>query len=345
MRFIGCKTLLLKDIEKIIERKAPNAQTFCDVFSGTATVARYFKRKYEVTSNDLLYFSYCLQRGTVENDTLPQFAKLSSVIGNENPIVYFNDLSSDTLEKLPKEKRFFQNNYAPAGDRMYITDINALRFDYFRNIVEDWRNNDLLDESEYFYLLACAVEGLPFVSNIRGTYGAYAKEWDKRSFKVYEPFCLEAFSNGKRNRSFNKNGVELLKELNGDVLYIDPPYNSRQYLPNYHLLETAAKYDFPELRGVTGQRADTGQKSDFCSKAKVENAFLELLSNASYQHIIFSYNTDGLMSVGRVEEIMKTYGLPDTFELTEIPYRRFKSRKETELGGLKELLFYIEKRL
>jgi len=345
MRFIGCKTLLLEDIKNIIERKAPGTQTFCDIFSGTATVARYFKQSYEVTSNDLLYFSYCLQRGTIENDTLPKFSKLSSVIGKDDPIEHFIGLPIETLETLPQEKRFFQNNYAPIGGRMYITDTNALRFDNFRNMVEDWYNNGLLNKNEYFYLIACAVEGLPFVSNIRGTYGAYAKEWDKRSFKVYEPFRLEVLSNGKRNRSFNEDGMELLKRLSGDVLYVDPPYNSRQYLPNYHLLETAAKYDFPELRGVTGQRTDTGQKSDFCSKAKVENAFSTLISNANYQHIIFSYSTDGLMPVERVEEIMKTYGLPDTFELTEIPYRRFKSRKETKLGGLKELLFYIEKRV
>ncbi|MCL2248863.1 MAG: DNA adenine methylase [Oscillospiraceae bacterium] len=345
MRFIGCKTLLLEDIKNIIERKAPNSRTFCDIFSGTATVARYFKKIFEVTSNDLLYFSYCLQRGTIENDTLPQFARLSSAIGNIDPIKYFNELPIETLETLSQDKRFFQNNYAPTGGRMYITDINALRFDYFRNMVEYWFSNGLLADNEYFYLVACAVEGLPFVSNIRGTYGAYAKEWDKRSFKVYEPLRLEVISNGKQNCSFNENGVELLKQLNGDVLYIDPPYNSRQYLPNYHLLETAAKYDFPVLRGVTGQRADTDQKSDFCSKVKVESAFSELLSNSNYQHIIFSYNTDGLMPVERVEEIIKAHGLPDTFELTEIPYRRFKSRKETELGGLKELLFYIEKRI
>jgi adenine-specific DNA-methyltransferase len=189
------------------------------------------------------------------------------------------------------------------------------------------------------------VEGLPFVSNIRGTYGAFAKEWDKRSFKDYEPFRLDVISNAKNNCSYNEDGVQLLRRLSGDILYIDPPYNARQYLPNYHVLETAARYDFPTLRGVTGLREYGEQKSDFCVKGKVESAFAELLSNANYRHIIFSYNSDGLMSTARIEEIMRTYGAADTFELTEIPYRRFKSRSETELGGLKELLFYIEKRV
>jgi len=183
------------------------------------------------------------------------------------------------------------------------------------------------------------------VSNIRGTYGAFAKEWDKRSYKIYEPYFLDITSNGKSNRCFNEDGVKLLNRIHGDVLYIDPPYNARQYLSNYHVLETAARYDFPPLHGVTGQRPHMNQKSDFCVKSKVESAFTELMDNSNYRHNIFSYNTDGLMTVKCVENIMKTYGIPQTFELIQIPYRRFKSRSETELGGLKELLFYIEKKV
>ena len=62
MRFIGSKTLLLENIKSVIDENAPNAKSFCDVFSGTSVVARYFKQWYEVYSNDLLYFSYVLQK-------------------------------------------------------------------------------------------------------------------------------------------------------------------------------------------------------------------------------------------------------------------------------------------
>jgi len=162
---------------------------------------------------------------------------------------------------------------------------------------------------------------------------------------VYEPYRLAVETNGKNNRCFNEDGVGLLNRIEGDILYIDPPYNSRQYLPNYHVLETAALYDFPSLHGVTGLRNYDEQKSDFCSKSKVEAAFTQLIENAKFQHIIFSYNTDGLMVAQRIEEIMKSYGISHTFELTRIPYRRYKSRHETNLDGLCELIFYIEKKV
>ena len=343
MRFIGCKTLLLDNIKAVVDEKAPEAKSFCDIFSGTATVARYFKQWYEVYSNDLLYFSYVLQKGTIENDSIPSFDYLKQTLNIPDPIDYFNSMDNPEMEVLEQSKRFFQNTYAPTGGRMYVTDENALRIDYARNTVEAWYKDGLINEDEYFYLVACIVEGVPFVSNTSGTYGAYHKEWEQRSHKKYELYRLEVTQNGKNNKAYNCDGIELLKSISGDVLYIDPPYNERQYLPNYHVLETAAKYDFPEVRGVTGQRPYENQKSDFCLKKKVLPSFEELIKNAQFKHIILSYSTDGLMSVKDIEAVMKKYGKENTFQIYEIPYRRYKSRKATLTDQLKELLVYVEK--
>ena len=339
MRFIGCKALLLDNIKSVIDENAPDAKSFCDIFSGTATVARYFKQWYEVTSNDLLYFSYVLQRGTVAVDCLPTYEILQENTGISDPVAYFNGLSLEQMERLPPERRFFQNTYAPIGGRMYINDENALRIDFARNITEDWRKVGFLSDDEYYYLVACIVEGIPFVSNISGTYGAFHKEWERRSYKKYELLRLPICTNGKNNTCFNGNGADVLKEISGDILYID-----RQYLPNYHVLETAAKYDFPEVRGITAQRAYENNKSDFCSKTKVVGAFEELIANARFNHIILSYSTDGLMSVEEIERTMKKYGDPNSFKIYWIPYRRYKSRStETKEEKLKEMLVYIRK--
>lgn len=343
MRFIGCKTNLLENIKEVVDRHAAGSTSFCDIFSGTTSVARYFKQWYEVYSNDLLYFSYCLQKGTIEAPEKPKFENLNKTLGILDPLVHFNTMDTADMEVLPYEKRCFQNNYAPTGNRMYVTDSNALRIDFARNTVEDWKNQGLLSEIEYYYLVACIIEGIPFVSNIAGTYGAFHKTWDRRSFKTYEVFDLPVTENGKKNMSYNEDGVELLKRISGDILYIDPPYNERQYLPNYHVLETAAKYDFPELKGVTGVRAYEGQKSNFCLKRSVVPAFDELIKNANFKHIILSYNTDGIMPISDIESIMKNYGMADTFEINYIPYRRFKSRSDTRTDELKEMLIYIAK--
>lgn len=343
MRYIGCKSQLLDHIREVAVRHAPHARTFCDIFSGTATVARHFKAWYQVYSNDLLYFSYCLQRATIENDEIPYFGAIREILNGADPLDYLNGLDDDVLASLAPSRRFFQNNYAPTGGRMYLTDRNALRFDFARNAIEDWRSSGLLDDNEYYYLVACAVEGLPFVSNISGTYGAYNKTWDRRSAKTYELFRLDVTTNGRQNRCFHEDGVPLAASLRGDILYIDPPYNARQYLPNYHVLETAARYDNPPLRGVTGQRPHQHERSAFCAKSRALDAFETLVAGANFQHLILSYNSDGIMPLADIERIMQRHGVAGTFEITEIPYRRFKSRSLSKREPLREMLIYVEK--
>ena len=88
MRFIGNKTNLLNDISKVIKDNCDGTEkVFCDIFSGTASVSRFFKNKYTIISNDLLYSSYILQMGTIENTDTPTFDKIRKVLGN---VKFFN---------------------------------------------------------------------------------------------------------------------------------------------------------------------------------------------------------------------------------------------------------------
>ena len=78
---------------------------------------------------------------------------------------------------------------------------------------------------------------------------------------------------------YNKNASKLIPKLTPDILYIDPPYNQRQYYTNYHILETLARYDKPSIQGKTGLRRDTSTHSDFCSKKRVKTAFKKLIKS------------------------------------------------------------------
>ena len=88
MRYIGCKKLLLGEIEKVLKENITEAESFCDIFSGTVCVGSYFKKFFKTITNDLLYFSYCIQKAVIENNSHPKFEKLDF-----NPIEYFNKLS------------------------------------------------------------------------------------------------------------------------------------------------------------------------------------------------------------------------------------------------------------
>lgn len=338
MRYIGSKANLVKNIEACISQNISVRQkSFCDIFSGTGVVARYFKSQYEIISNDALFFSYIIQKSFIENNFEPTFSKLQKTI--KNPFSYLENAD------LPNVSKFVEENYSPSGKegRMYFTSENARRIDFIRTTIEQWKLEKKLTEAEYYYLLASLIEAVPSVSNITGTYGAYLKNWDKRAFKKLELPQFAVENNFRKNKAYNEDVFDLEKHISGDILYIDPPYNSRQYAPNYHVLETIARYDNPVLTGVTGMRPYADQKSVFCSKREVNDAFEQLIKNADFTHILLSYSSGGLMKADFIEKTLKGNGIASTFSLQKIPYRKYKSKIYDE-SGVYEYLFYIQKK-
>jgi len=225
---------------------------------------------------------------------------------------------------------------------MYLTEDNANRVDYIRQKVNEWRDTKVIDDDEYFYLLAMLIEAVPYVSNITGTYGAYLKHWDKRAHKSLELKYFDVVDNGFVNHSYNEDSNQLVEIVTGDLLYIDPPYNARQYEPNYHLLETIAAYDNPKIYGVTGMRPYLHRKSMYCLKNKAHVALRDLVEKAKFQHIVMSYSSDGIMSEETIENVFKSVGKSETFKLSKMPYRKYKSKINTHTE-LYEYLFYVEK--
>ncbi|MDR1482617.1 MAG: Dam family site-specific DNA-(adenine-N6)-methyltransferase [Synergistaceae bacterium] len=342
MRYIGGKSQLLADIEAVIDENVSGREcVFCDIFSGTASVARYFKPKYEVLSNDILHFSYVIQKATVENNAKPMFDRLSK-IGIADPVKFLEETDITGAEH---GCFFVAENYAPNDhcNRMYISSRNAVRVDFIRNTIEAWETLGLIDEMEYYYLLASLIEGVPSVSNITGTYGAYLKEWDKRALKAFEMARLDVIDNGRANRSFNEDANKLILDIEGDILYIDPPYNSRQYAPNYHLLETISRYDRPEIRGITGMRPYSDIKSAFCVKSEVLEVFEDLIEKAKFTNIVMSYSTEGLMTSEQIESVLRRHCVESSCKRYNIPYRKYRSRLSGNTKAPREYLFYVRK--
>lgn len=341
MRYIGCKSNLLHDIHNVITQSTNNVHTIIDIFSGSGVVSSFFKEKqYNVIGNDILYFSYVLSRGTTALNHAPAFADL----GIEDPIAYLNDLDiADTDIRL--EDCFIYQNYSPHGDiaRMYFQNDNAMKIDIIRITIEEWFTRHLISEDEYYYLLAALISAVPYVSNITGVYGAYLKHWDARTYNALALKAPDIIAANVHASFYNDDCNTLLPTIAGDLLYADPPYNSRQYLPNYHVLETIARYDDPKIHGVTGMRDHQFQKSDFCTVKGVEGAFRKMIENANVQYVLISYNNEGLLSTERLSAICREYAVGGSFALHEMDYRRYNNVGTTP-GGVTEQLYFFEKR-
>ena len=335
MRYIGSKGKIVDQIEDLIKSLKLDKEnyTFFDAFSGTATVGNYFKDKYKIIANDTLYSSYVMTQAKLNTPDM-SFKGLKV-----KPFDYFNDVKNQT-------KGFIYTNYSLGGsDRMYFSEENAARIDFIRKTIEKWYIEEKIDLKEYYYLIACLLESISKVANVAGVYGAYLKKWDPRAIKPmnFIPVEMNKINSKFENEVYNEKIEELINDVSGDILYLDPPYTKNQYSVQYHMLETIALYDNPELKGKTGARDTSKLTSDFSKAGEVHVAFEKIIARAKFKHIIMSYSSDGIMSKEYIESVLKRHGKPETLVFKKIEYRRYLNSKAKDTEHY-EYLFYIEKK-
>lgn len=326
--------------------------SFFDFFAGTSNVGRFFKKlNYQVYSSDLLYFSYILQRAYIQNNKDLTFEKLLNTLNINSNTLFASPLNLvvEYLNNLEFSEGFIYQNYTPEGTlqleipRMYYTAENGKIIDSIRQQIEKWNYENLLTEDEYFVLLACLIETVPFYANVSGVYAAFQKKWDPRAVKRLNLRTIETIKNNKQNFSYNDNSVNLLDKVYSDIFYLDPPYNQRQYAPNYHLMETIAKYDNPVIKGVSGMRNYENQKSLFCNAETGLQELNKIVKNGKFKWMILSYNTEGIMPKSKIISILGQYG---NIELVEFDYLRFKSNNNGDSKHKKyiqEQLYILQK--
>jgi adenine-specific DNA-methyltransferase len=283
-------------------------KVFCDLFAGTGAIGRAFKTESKkIIANDIEYYSYVLNKNYIENH--------EKLDGEE----LINE-----LDQLEGAEGFIYNNYClgSGSKRQYFSDENGKKIDAIRQKIEEWKKDEGINDNQYYFLLTSLLENADAVANTASVYGAYLKHLKKSAQKtlILKPAFFGL--NEAEHKVYNEDANSLIERLDGDVLYLDPPYNARQYGSNYHLLNTIAKYDEFIPNGKTGLR--DYKRSVYCQKNEVSKAFEKLIETARFKYIFLSYNNEGLMSEEEVRRIMESYG---RYDLKAIKYQRFKADK------------------
>ncbi len=341
MRYIGNKTRLIPFILDTVERLRPEAGVACDPFAGTASVGQALKsRGWAVRCGDLMAFSYALQIALVELDRTPRFpAKLlGEANGNDVDrrwLAYSSLLKH--LHDLPESHGFIREHFSPAGraaaehGRMYFTPANAGAIDAVRDRIAGWCEDGELDRQRAQLLIATLVEAADRVANTTGVYASFVKSWQPNALRELELRPLRP--TGRRRGSgrcsaFLGEARELVATAGAvDLLYLDPPYNERQYPAYYHVPEliSAGWKPPPTLRGKTGLIPDDALRSDWCRKDRCEEALRSLLEAADAHHILLSYNDEGILEAEAIEQVLRETGSPDSYRRLGTEYRRYRS--------------------
>lgn len=322
MKYIGNKTRLLDFIyNAIVDAGLPDSGTFVDLFGGTGSVGRHFKdRGYKIISNDFMTYSYIAQYVLIGLNQMPLFYKIS-----DNGII--GALAS--LNNMKPVKGYVYDNFAPSGSagRQYFSDANAMRIDAMRDQIEDWNTKGLLSKDEYYVLVNSLIDAADFVANISGTYGAYLKIWRSMALKDIKLLPPKISDNHFGNEIYQEDANKLIKNVKADIVYLDPPYNQRQYAPNFHVLETLAVWDKQHLSGKTGQRDYSSKKSAYSQKTRAVEAFEDLIANMDAKYVVLSYNNEGIIPREDIIRVLENAGSVKEYTTD---YRRFRTERDHE---------------
>lgn len=263
-------------------------------------------------------------------------------------------------------KSAYVTNTGSAGRRMFFTDTHGKQIDFILNLLKFWKEKDYISKGEFNILVSTVVHAATLFSNTSGVYEAFYKKWFPNTQQEFRlPIPDMATLRKPKGKSYCMDSLQFAKKFKNraEILYLDPPYNTRQYNTNYHLLNTLAKFheidDFKAFeKGIVGARGQNildVYKSPFSTKKQFVDSMKTLVQEIDAKYVLISYfdGDDNLwneagnkMGIKVLSEILtdKKYFKPQTLKIHKIPRQNFQSRSGVKKKIINELVFCVEKR-
>ena len=327
-RYIGSKTKLLENIYNSIPEKYKTKNgVFADVFAGTGVVANYFGKKgYKIIVNDILFSNIVAYKAFFSREAIDG-KKIDS---------FLNEMNSLPYSKI--KNNYFSNIY---GDK-YFSVNDAKKIGYIRDTLEERRN--LFNDREYYYILCSLLYATDRIANTCGHFESFlSKKPIDTNFQL-DKLDLRNFDNVQ---IFNEDANELVSKIKCDIAYVDPPYNARQYVNFYHVLENLARWEKPtEFEGNSMKFKRNHLKSGY-SRSKAPLLMEDLIMKLKANVIVVSYNNTYDAKSGASnnkiteEQLVSILEKKGKVSVTEIDYKFFNSGK-TDLKNHKEKIYVCE---
>lgn len=312
IRYIGSKARVADAILDVVGSPRPSS-TFVDAFCGTGAVAEQAARRgWPLRINDTLTSATIIAAARVTDASAVPFAGLG---GYEEAVVALNAVA-------PHEG-FLWREYSPASrrlldvERRYFTEANAAKLDSMRRQVRRWVESREVTAPEERLLIADLLAAVSAVANIAGTYGCFLRQFSTTAEQPIRVRARELFPYPVPLEVYNVDVLDVLTNDN-DVVYFDPPYTKRQYAAYYHILETVAVGDEPQVAGITGLRPWQPKASDYCYKKRALGALVRLLDGVRARRVVLSYSSEGHVALDELEEHLEGLGKVTVHQLGQI---------------------------
>lgn len=344
MRYIGNKTRIIDQIDALVEEKHLSGGIFADLFTGTGSVADHFKDRFTIVANDIMHYASIFAEAKLLYSDIPTFKQFVKRFATD-PFTYWNQYDYSN-----ERAGFVTNNFSEAGGRRFFQEKNSYKIDTIRAQLDTLLADGTLSHNEWVFLLASLLENVMGVSNTSGTYEAFFKYWESRSNKTMEfsPLTFEHLTLASKNNTiYTEDANSLVRKISGSVAYIDTPYTITQYASAYHVLETIALNDNPDVKGKTGRRVDR-KMSAYSRKKEVGAVFEDLLRQLDFTHVIISYSNQSLLPIEDLLSLVKRFAVDGKYELHSIAFQEYSNLNSSQKGNghkLKEYLIYFKKDL
>lgn len=328
LQYIGSKHNLLAWILDAMREEvgALDGARVLDAFAGTGIVAHALRAAGAVVStNDAERYSAVVAHVMAH---VPFHAGLEALVAR--------------LDAEPATRAgFITTHYSPYGgcERMYFTVENAMRIDHIRARIAELEHEVSADDAAF--LLASLLVSADAVSNVPAVYGCYLKAFKERAQRPLRLVPVHREGARGRGEAFQHDVLSdaLLGSGPYDAVYLDPPYNQRQYSKNYFPLNAIVHTPTAPLRGKTGIPADCFL-SAFCRRADVAAALDTLCARLRARWIFVSYSSEGLLTRDEVVACLARHG---DVSVRARPYKRFKSFEYNASAPVEEYLFCLRK--
>jgi adenine-specific DNA-methyltransferase len=338
VRYIGSKARIVDAILEVIGPPEAGGGFFVDAFAGTGVVgARASELGWPIRLNDHLLSAVVTSAARLLGSDVVSFSQLG---GYGQAVAELNGVRP--------RRGFLWREYSPASlqvvgiERRYFTEDNAAKLDAMRATIEEWTSEGLLTKDERLLLIADLLSAANAVANIAGTYGCFMRKWLGSALKpvVVESRRLRAKSASVEVYNVD---VEAVPLADNDVAYFDPPYTKRQYAAYYHILETIAHGDEPEVVGITGLRPWQEKASAFCYKTRALGAISSMLARTASRRIYLSYSSEGHVSRNALERTLAPLGRVTFHEIGDIGRYRPNQVATENASQVSEFLIELEK--